>query len=96
MGNTETLADKLRKIGDATRKKTGGTELLTLDEMSQRIGEIDEENHEPYEGPTQCTPSFETQVLKTASKALEENIIIRPIDVIATSNPEGGRTLIIG
>lgn len=95
MGNTETLADKLRKIGDATRQKTGGTELLTLDEISQRIQEISEESHEPYEGPIQFTPSFETQVLKTASKALEENIVIRPIDVIATSNPEGGKTLII-
>ena len=34
------LIDKLSAIGDAIRAKTGGTELLTLDQMPDAIAAI--------------------------------------------------------
>ena len=34
---------------------------------------------EPYEGPTEFTPSAEEQVAETRNRVLYENIVIRPI-----------------
>ena len=62
------LTDKLTAIGDAIRSKTGGSELLTLDEMPQEIqsiqtgggGEVSEELDTLTINPTTIT-SYGTQ-----------------------------------
>lgn len=62
------LIDKLTAIGDAIRSKTGGSELLTLDEMPQEIqsiqtgggGEVSEELDTLTISPTTIT-SYGTQ-----------------------------------
>lgn len=95
MGNTETLVEKLKKIADATRAKTGKTGLLKLSEIDEEILSIEGDSREIYDGPTEIVPSFDSTVLETEGTALDSDITIQPIDVKIVSNPAGGDTLII-
>lgn len=95
MENTETLVEKLKKIADAIREKTGKTDTLTLSEFDDEILSIQGDVRDIYDGPTEVTPSFSSVVLETAGKALDDDITMKPIDVTIVSNPAGGNTLII-
>lgn len=95
MGNTETLVEKLKKIADATRVKTGRDRLLRLDEIDEEILSIKSDSREVYDGPTEVTPGFDSVVLETAGTALDDDITVKPIDVRVVSNSSGGNTLII-
>ena len=52
--------------------------------------------NERYEGDYEITPTFETQVLDTAHKVLEDDISVSPIPVERFINQWGGETVIIG
>lgn len=95
MGNTETLVEKLHRIADATRTKTGGTDPLTLTEIREEILSIKGDGRDIYDGPTEVTPSFDTVVLKTSGTAIDDDITVKAIDVTIVTNPAGGNTLII-
>lgn len=52
--------------------------------------------YEVYEGETEVTPSFATQILETANKVMKSDVTVHPIEVSETPNAAGGKTLIIG
>lgn len=69
-----------------------GCELsFTIDSEFVVMGE-----YEVYEGETEVTPSFATQVLETANKVMKSDVTVHPIEVSETPNAAGGKTLIIG
>ena len=52
---------------------------------------------EYYEGEYEFTPIlYDEQVLDTAWKTMQENVIIHPITIQEVSNSKGGRTVTIG
>lgn len=50
-----------------------------------------------YEGPTTVTPeAYDMQILQTEKTSVMENIVVLPIPMFRTSNPQGGTTVYIG
>lgn len=49
-----------------------------------------------YEGDYDITPRLEELILETNRKLMKDNVTVRKIPVIYTSNPQGGQTVIIG
>ena len=49
-----------------------------------------------YDGPYEVRPSLREQTLQTASKILSDDITVHQIPITSTSNPQGGRTVLIG
>ena len=50
-----------------------------------------------YEGPTTVTPeAYDMQILQTEKTSVMENIIVLPIPMFRTDNPQGGTTVYIG
>jgi len=49
-----------------------------------------------YDGEYEMSPDFDGATLPTTNKTLSHDITINPIRVESVSNPEGGRTVIIG
>lgn len=90
----QTLVGLLTKIAEATRSKTGESNLLYLDQIDDEILSIAGE-YQIYNGPTEVVPSFDSTVLETSGKALNNDITVTPIDVTIVSNSAGGNTLII-
>lgn len=95
MAGSETLVEKLTRIADATRQKSGIDTKLTLDEIRDNIEHIDAEEHEAYDGPEEVKPGFEAQTLPTSGRSMDKDIMITPIEVIEVSNMSDGHTLII-
>ena len=95
MKSSETLRQKLRGIADATRQKSGTSEPLSLDEIKEQIKSLAAEEHKAYEGPEEVSPGFEAQTLPTKGRSVDEDIVIRPIELIEVSNESDGHTLII-
>ena len=95
MAGSETLIEKLTRIADATRQKSGIDTKLTLDEIRNNIEDIDAEEHEAYNGPEKVKPGFEPQTLPTRGRSMDEDIVITPIEVIEVSNMSDGHPLII-
>lgn len=91
------LVDRLKEIAEATRFKTGNDELLPLDKIDDAIMEIEQsgEQHEDYDGPTTVNPKFSEVVLDTEGKAVDTDIVVKPITVTTVENVAGGNTLII-
>lgn len=51
----------------------------------------------PYEGPTHVTPTlYWGQRLETYGRAMPDDVVIDAIPFTETSNPQGGRTIVIG
>ena len=51
----------------------------------------------PYEGEYQVTPKIsESVVLQTEGKSMQKDVTVLKIPQFEVSNPEGGKTLIIG
>lgn len=89
------LTDKLRKIADAIRKKTKTQELLTLDQMPEKILSIDEcPEDNMYPGPYEISPTFDEQVLVTQNQKCSDDIRVLSITFIEISNTSNGKTLI--
>lgn len=93
--NFPIVVSRLKDIANATRGKTGGTELLYLHEIDDEIDSVDIEDHVPYEGKLEVTPSFYPTTLPTGGTALDEDITVKPIVVTTVGNVGGGNTLII-
>ena len=89
------LTDKLKKIADAIRSKTGSSDLLTLDEMETAIIDMEDGALPDYDGIVKVTPNFSRQVLNTDEKRVRDDITVEPIMVTEVSNPSDGKTLII-
>ena len=89
------LTDKLKKIADAIRSKTGSSDLLTLDEMETAILDMDDGALPDYDGIVKVTPNFSRQVLNTDEKSVRDDITVESIMVTEVSNPSDGKTLII-
>ena len=53
-------------------------------------------HHETYDGTYEVTPTFSRQTLNTCNKLMTDDLTVRPIEVIRTSNPQGGKTIFIG
>ena len=53
-------------------------------------------HHETYDGTYEVTPTFSKQTLNTYNKLMTDDLTVRPIEVIRTSNPQGGKTIFIG
>lgn len=51
---------------------------------------------ELYEGAYEVTPRLHKQALFTAEKVMLHDVTINEIPLVTTSNPSGGKTLIIG
>lgn len=49
-----------------------------------------------FEGPYDCTPTFEDIVLPTENKWMTGDMVFRAIPVLEVSNPQGGITVTIG
>lgn len=55
------------------------------------------EHYEPYEGEYEVTPRLNyEQVLDTKDKVSLDNVTVLPIQVVTTTNPYGGKTVVIG
>lgn len=50
----------------------------------------------PYTGDYVVTPAVNEQMLNTANKIMEENLVIKSIPFFNTSNTAGGTTVYIG
>lgn len=51
---------------------------------------------ETYDGDYEITPRLYSQIFDTKGKAMREDVTIYEIPVVATSNPDGGKTVLIG
>ena len=49
-----------------------------------------------YQGAYEVTPKMEEQILATNGKRMVDNVTIHTIPVTYTSNPQGGKTVLIG
>ena len=49
-----------------------------------------------YDGDYDVTPHFMEQTLPVRDKLMRENVTVREIPVVSTSNPYGGQTVVIG
>lgn len=89
------LTDKLREIANAIRKKTKTQELLTLDQMPEKILSINESlEGDIYLGPYEISPTFDEQVLTTKNQKCSDDIRILSITFVEISNTSNGKTLI--
>lgn len=53
--------------------------------------------HVPYEGEYHVTPKlYWQQRLETYNKYMSEDVLVDAIRVTETSNPQGGKTIVIG
>ena len=51
----------------------------------------------PYEGPYHITPTFYWQQrLETYGKSMTEDVLVDSIKITETSNPQGGKSVVIG
>lgn len=57
---------------------------------------IDGDITEQYPGPYSVYPNFITQLLATQNKKMIADVMVAPILVQITSNPQGGNTVFIG
>lgn len=49
-----------------------------------------------YDGPYEVTPASDFQLLPTADRVLEDDILVHPIPYSEVSNEQGGITVTIG
>jgi hypothetical protein len=49
-----------------------------------------------YTGDYTVNPDFSGKTLETKNKTMDENVIVKPIEVTRVSNPSGGTTVYIG
>lgn len=53
--------------------------------------------HDKFPGPYEVTPFFyDDQILQTENKVMMHDLVVREIPVTETTNPYGGRTVVIG
>lgn len=50
----------------------------------------------PYEGEYEVTPRLEEQTLETNGKRMTDDVTVHTIPVVYTTNPFGGKTVLIG
>lgn len=51
----------------------------------------------PYQGPYHITPTFYWQQrLETYGKSMTEDVLVDSIKITETSNPQGGKSVVIG
>lgn len=93
--NLRKIRSQLKDAANSIRGKTHESELLYIRQFDEEIDSIDDETHEPYEGPLSIIPKFEEQSLPTGGRALDEDIVITSIKVTTVGNVGGGNTLII-
>lgn len=67
-----------------------------IDGESGVVTEVIKSDYEYYSGATTVNPDFVGTVLETAQKILLDDVTINPIEVVRTSNPQGGKTVYIG
>lgn len=68
--------------GDLSLKKVTDGDCALISVVDGEYGnltQIESDPHETYSGETHITPSAHEQVLETANKVLESNIIVDPI-----------------
>lgn len=101
MQNIESKVSLIKRlihdVGNATRTKTGGKDLLYLDQIDDEILKIHtgDEQYEYYEGPTNVIPKFYEVTLPTEGTIVDRDITIDPIQTTIVENASGGNTLII-
>lgn len=71
-------------------KTTFDTDFGNVQKVTEYVG------GEKYQGEYEITPKVEAQMLPTAQKVLEENIVIKEIPFFNVSNTSGGSTVYIG
>lgn len=49
-----------------------------------------------YEGPYTVTSSLRQQILETSGLAMKDDVTVKEIPVVYTSNLSGGKTVVIG
>lgn len=49
-----------------------------------------------YTGDYTVNPDFHGKTLETRNKTMDEDVIVKPIEVTRVSNPSGGTTVYIG
>lgn len=73
---------------------------LVLDSQADLEFEIDAaviKNYEKYEGTYEVIPIlYDDQVLETKKKVMMDDVTVKPIPVVSTTNPYGGQTVVIG
>ncbi len=52
--------------------------------------------YDVYTGPYEVTPTFSDQTLDTDTKAMIDDVLVHEIPVTYTTNPYGGKTVLIG
>ena len=50
----------------------------------------------PYEGEYEVIPRLEDQTLETNGKQMADDVTVRQIPVVYTTNPYNGKTVVIG
>lgn len=51
---------------------------------------------ETYSGDYEVIPKFEDQVFDTDGKVMEDDMTVRAISIVQTTNQQGGKTVVIG
>lgn len=51
---------------------------------------------DPYTGAYEVTPRLTEQTLETQYKVMMDDVLVRGIPITETSNPYGGKTVLIG
>ena len=84
--------------------------ILVLDDDSDLVLALDDnadmilvddvphaEHYDEYDGRYEVTPVlYVNQVLGTNNKLMRNNVTVKPIPVVITSNPYNGKTVVIG
>ena len=75
---------------------------LTLDDYDSDVAVLVDSNpyaphYSEYTGPYEVTPIlYDEQELRTNNKLMKDNVTVKPIPVVITSNPYDGKTVVIG
>lgn len=76
--------------------------VIQLDQPDDLSLEFDNPTFVPvmgeiYEGPYDVDPVFyNDQILKTAHRQMTRDVLVRQIRVVESTNPSGGKTVVIG
>lgn len=67
------------------------TDMILVDDIPYA------DHHEEYTGEYTVIPILDDeQVLETNNKVMTDNVTVKPIPVVQTTNPYGGYTIVIG
>lgn len=71
-------------------------DLSTTDELEVEISQGSGSMLPMYDGSYIVVPTKQEQILNTKNKSMADDVTIHAINRSETSNPEGGKTIVIG